>query len=149
MNVGRILLKTLEFSHELDVLHKHITTNQLPVRKSDSFDKQCFFLEEYLKEDTYQSVYRKMNAVNKWSGIVAAPVFLIIAVAFVYGKWINPSFDVIGFFVDNPMLYIVPAILIVITLMLALVHQILRKKLYEQIYPRLKAKLEVRELEYE
>lgn len=143
MNVGRSVLRSLEFSHELDLLHKHITHSQLPVRKSDSFDNQCILLEQYLGEDTFQSTYKKMKRVNILSGLFALPVLLIVAAAFVYGRWINRDYDVFGFFVEHPVLYIVPAVLIVVTLVLAAFHSLLRRKLYGRTYPELKYKLQM------
>ena len=143
MNVGRAVLRSLEFSHELDLLHKHITDSQLSVRKSDSFDNQCILLEQYLGEDTFQSTYKKMKRVNILSGLFALPVLLIVAAAFVYGRWINRDYDVFGFFVEHPVLYIVPAVLIVVTLVLAAFHSLLRRKLYGRIYLELKYKLQL------
>ncbi|ATP40028.1 hypothetical protein CSE16_08190 [Solibacillus sp. R5-41] len=143
MNVGRAVLRSLEFSHELDLLHKHITHSQLPVRKSDSFDNQCILLEQYLGEDTFQSTYKKMKRVNILSGLFALPVLLIVAAAFVYGRWIDRDYDIFGFFVEHPVLYIVPAVLIVVTLVLAAFHSLLRRKLYGRIYPELKYKLQM------
>ncbi len=59
MNFGKILNETLEFSAQLDILHKHITKNDLQVQKSDSFDKQCFLLERYIGENCFQSTHKK------------------------------------------------------------------------------------------
>ncbi|GGF99088.1 hypothetical protein GCM10010912_49800 [Paenibacillus albidus] len=42
---------------------------------------------------------------------------------------------------DHPVLYLVPAALIVVTLMLAVFHSALRRKLYGRIYQELKSKL--------
>ncbi|WP_175406374.1 DUF6097 family protein [Bacillus sp. FJAT-27264] len=47
MNMGKTLLSSMEFSQELDLLHKHITNRELPVSKSDSFDKQCMLTYAY------------------------------------------------------------------------------------------------------
>lgn len=141
MNAGRAILRTMEFSHELDVLHNYITQSKMPVRKSDSFDKQVMLLEEAQGENAFQSTYKKMKKVNLLSGLFALPVLLVVAVAVIYGKYINRGYDVFGYFVDHPVLYIVPAALIVVTLVLALYHSALRRKLYGQIYPELKRKL--------
>lgn len=51
-------------------------------------------------------------------------------------------------FLNNPILYIIPAILIVITLVLAIYHSILRKNLYYNIYPELKRKLMIEEITF-
>lgn len=59
MNAGRAILKTMEFSHELDVLHNYITQSKMPVRKSDSFDKQVMLLEEAQGESAFQSTYKR------------------------------------------------------------------------------------------
>ncbi|NUU60409.1 DUF6097 family protein [Paenibacillus agri] len=141
MNMGKTLLSSMEFSQELDMLHKHITNRELPVSKSDSFDKQCMLLEESLGEHAYQSTYKKMKKVNILSGLFALPVLLVVAAAFIYGRWIDRDYDVFGFFVDHPILYIVPAALIVVTLVLAAFHSALRRKLYGHIYLELKSKL--------
>jgi hypothetical protein len=141
MNMGKALLSQMEFSQELDMLHKHITKSELEVPKSDSFDKQCMLLEESLGEHAFQSTYKKMKKVNILSGLFALPVLLIIAAAFIYGRFIDRDYDVFGFFVDHPVLYLVPAVLIVVTLVLAMFHSALRKKLYGHIYPELKSKL--------
>lgn len=143
MNMGRAVLQTLEFSQELDVLHKHISHEGLPVKKSDSFDKQVMLLEQYLGEDAFQSTYTKMKRVNILSGLFALPVLLVIAAAFIYGRYINRGYDVFGYFVDHPLLYLVPAALIVVTLVLAVFHSALRRKVYGRIYPELKSKLHV------
>lgn len=145
MNYGRALHNVLEFSHQLDVLHKHMTESNLPVRKSDSFDRQCFLLEQHLGEDVYQTTYKKMKKVNLLSGITALPVLLVIAVAYIYSRWIDKELDMFGFFIDHPVLYLVPAVLIVVTLVLAVYHSILRKKLYYRIYPELKSRLHIQE----
>lgn len=141
MNAGREILRTMEFSHELDVLHNYITQSKMPVRKSDSFDKQVILLEEAQGENAFQSTYKKMKKVNLLSGLFALPVLLVIAVAAIYGKFINRGYDVIGYFMDHPVLYIVPAALVVVTLVLAVYHSALRRKLYGRIYPELKSKL--------
>ncbi|OVE66934.1 hypothetical protein CCS79_16770 [Clostridium diolis] len=148
MNFGKILNETLEFSAQLDILHKHITKNDLQVQKSDSFDKQCFLLERHIGENCFQSTHKKMNTVNILSGIFAFPVLLIILVAYIYGKWIDRKFNIFEFFLNNPILYIIPAILIVITLVLAIYHSILRKNLYYNIYPELKRKLMIEEITF-
>jgi hypothetical protein len=141
MNMGGAILRTLEFSQELDMLHKHITHSNLPVKKSDSFDKQCTLLEDHLGEDAFASTYKKMKKTNILSGLFALPVLLVVAVAAIYGRYINRGYDVFGFFVDHPVLYIVPAALVIVTLLLAAYHSVLRKKLYGRIYPELKSKL--------
>lgn len=143
MNIGKTIQQSLEFSQELDLLHKHISSNELKVQKSDSFDKQVMLLEQYLGEDTFQSTYKKMKRVNILSGLFALPVLLIIAAAFIYGRWIDRDYDIFGFFVDNPVLYIVPAALIVVTLVLAVAHSSIRKNLYGRIYHELKYKLQM------
>ncbi|WP_242841810.1 DUF6097 family protein [Clostridium beijerinckii] len=143
---GKILYETLEFSNELDILHKHITKNNLQVQKSDSFDKQCFLLERYIGEEHFQSIHKKMNIVNIMSGVFAFPVFIIILMVYVYAKWIDKKFDVFGFFLNNPVLYIIPAILIGVTIILAIYHSILSKNLYYKIYPELKRKLAIGEV---
>ncbi|SYX84057.1 DUF6097 family protein [Paenibacillus alvei] len=143
MNIGKVVVETLEFSQQLDILHKHITRNDLPVQKSDSFDKQCFLLERYIGEDIFQSTYKKMKTVNILSGVIALPVLLVIVVAYIYSRWIDRKYDIFGLFLNNPILYIIPAVLIVVTLVLALFHALLRKKLYYWIYPELKSKLKV------
>ncbi|WNS42332.1 DUF6097 family protein [Paenibacillus sp. MMS20-IR301] len=141
MNMGSAVLRTLEFSQELDLLHKHITGSGLPVSKSDSFDKQVILLEQYQGEDTFQSTYKTMKRVNILSGLFALPVLLIVAAAFIYGRYIDRDYDVFGYFVDHPVMYLVPAALIVVTLVLAMFHSALRRKLYGSIYPDLKRKL--------
>lgn len=141
MNMGRVILRSLEFSQELDLLHKHIKRNELPVPLSDSFDKQVTLLEQYLGENAFQSTYKKMKKVNILSGLFALPVLLIVAAAFIYGRYIDRDYDVFGFFVDHPVLYLVPAALIVVTLVLAAFHSALRRKLYGRIYQELKSKL--------
>ncbi|MEK3900195.1 MULTISPECIES: DUF6097 family protein [unclassified Paenibacillus] len=143
MNAGRAIVRTMEFSHELDVLHNYITQSKMPVRKSDSFDKQVMLLEEAQGESAFQSTYKKMKKVNILSGLFALPVLLVVAIAAIYGRYINRGYDVFGYFVDHPVLYIVPAALIVVTLVLALYHSALRRKLYGRIYPELKRKLEI------
>jgi len=148
MSFGKIIHETLEFSNELDILHKHITKNDLQVQKSDSFDKQCFLLERYMGEDCFQSTHKKMNTVNILSGIFAFPVLLMILIVYIYGKWIDKKFDMFGFFLNNPVLYIIPAILIGITLILAIYHSTLRKNLYYKIYPELKRKLMIEEVTF-
>ncbi|MFB6367469.1 DUF6097 family protein [Paenibacillus elgii] len=133
----------MESSKQLDLLHKHMIQNNLPVQKSDSFDEQCFLLEQYIGEDIFQSTHKKMKTINILSGVFALPVLLVIVVAYIYNRWIHRKVDIVGFFVDNPVLYIIPAVLIVVTLILALFYYSLRKKLYDRIYPELKDKLKI------
>ncbi|MNC47315.1 hypothetical protein D3C75_963680 [compost metagenome] len=71
---------------------------------------------------------------------------MVIAAAFIYGRYINRGYDVFGYFVDHPLLYLVPAALIVVTLVLAVFHSALRRKVYGRIYPELKSKLHVVEV---
>lgn len=141
MNMGSAVLKSMEFSQELDLLHKQITQRELPVAKSDSFDKQVILLEQHLGGTAYQTTYKKMKKVNILSGLAALPVLLVVAAAFIYGRYIDRDFDVFGYFVGHPVLYLVPAALIVVTLVLAMVHSALRRKLYGRIFPELKNKL--------
>ncbi|AQR96416.1 DUF6097 family protein [Clostridium saccharoperbutylacetonicum] len=149
MGFGKILHEALEFSNELDILHRHITKNNLQVQKSDSFEKQCFLLERYMGEEHFQSIHKKMNIVNIMSGVFAFPVLLIILMVYVYAKWIDKKFDVFGFFLNNPALYIVPAVLIAVTIIFAIYHCILRNNLYYKIYPKLKEKLRVEDVTFE
>ncbi|OOM78360.1 hypothetical protein CLPUN_19690 [Clostridium puniceum] len=149
MNFGRILHETLEFSNELDILHKHITKNNLQVQKSDSFDKQCFLLERSIGEERFKSTHKKMSIVNIMSGIIAFPVLLVILAAYIYAKWINKNFDVFRFILNNPEIYIIAAVLLGITLILAMYHSILHKKLYYKIYPELKRKIVIEEITFE
>lgn len=147
MNFGKILNETLEFSAQLDILHKHITKNDLQVQKSDSFDKQCFLLERYIGENCFQSTHKneyRQHSIRNF----CLPVLLIILAAYIYGKWIDRKFNIFEFFLNNPILYIIPAILIVITLVLAIYHSILRKNLYYNIYPELKRKLMIEEITF-
>ncbi|MDU4697555.1 MAG: DUF6097 family protein [Paenibacillus sp.] len=141
MNAGRALLKTLEFSQELNLLHKYIKHNELPVPLSDSFDQQVMLIEQYLGGNDFQSIHKKMKRVNLLSGLFALPVLLVVAAAFIYGSYIDRDYDVFGFFVDHPVMYLVPAALIVVTLVLAVYHSTLRQKLYTRIYLELKSKL--------
>lgn len=149
MGFGKISNETLEFSNELDILHKHIIKNNIQVQKSDSFDKQCALLEQHIGEESFKDTNKKMNIVNIMSGIFALPVLIMIVVGYIYGKWIDKNFDVFGFVLNNPVLYIIPAILIGVTLLLAIYHSILSKKLYYEIYPELKRKLRVKEVTFE
>jgi hypothetical protein len=141
--------ETLEFSNELDILHKHIIKNNLQVQKSDSFDKQCVLLEQHIGQESFKVTNKKMNTVNIMSGVFAVPVLIMIVVGYIYDKWIDKNFDVLGFVLNKPILYIIPAVLIVVTLLLATYHSSLRKKLYYDIYPELKRKLRVEEVTFE
>ena len=149
MGFGKNSNETLEFSNELDILHKHIIKNNLHVQKSDSFDKQCVLLEQHIGEESFKVTNKKMNTVNIMSGIFAVPVLIMIVVGYIYDKWIDKNFDVLGFVLNNPVLYIIPAVLIVFTLLLATYHSNLRNNLYCKIYPELKKKLRVEELTFE
>lgn len=149
MGFGRTSYETLEFSNELDILHKHIIKNNLQVQKTDSFDKQCFFLEQHIGEESFKATNKKMNTVNIMSGVFAVPVLIMIVVGYIYDKWIDKNFDVFEFLLNNPVLYIIPIVLIGVTLILASYHSILRKKLYYNIYPELKRKLRVEEVAFE
>jgi H+/gluconate symporter-like permease len=146
---GKKSNETIEFSNELDILHKHIIKNNLQVQKSDSFDKQCFFLEQHIGEENFKVTYKKMNIINIISGISALPIFIMVMVVCIYNKWIDKNFDVFGFIINNPALYIIPVVLLIITLILSNYYSILRKKLYHEIYPELKRKLSVKEVTFE
>lgn len=90
-----------------------------------------------------------MNIINIISGISALPIFIMVVVVCIYNKWIDKNFDVFGFIINNPALYIIPVVLLIITLILSNYYSILRKKLYHEIYPELKRKLSVKEVTFE
>jgi hypothetical protein len=142
---GRILHETLKFSNELDILHKHITKNNLRVQKSDYFEKQCFFLESHIGEDYFKSTHKKLRIVYSMLKIIAFSVLLVILGAYIYVEWIDKNFDVFKFIIDNPAIYIISAFLLGIILILNMYNSILRKKLYYKLYPELKRKLRVEE----
>jgi hypothetical protein len=146
---GKNSNETLEFSNELDTLHKHIIKNNLQVQKSDSFDKQCVLLEEHIGEENFKVINKKMNTVNIMSGIFAVPILIMIVVGYVYYKWIDKSFDPFSFLLNNPALYIISAVLIGVAAIFSISYYILRKRLYYKIYPELKRKLRVEELTFE
>lgn len=142
MNIGRAVGDVMQFSQELDILHKHISKRELPVQKRDSFDEQCIFLEEYLGGDTYKKQHKKMQMLNLLSGVVAFPILFLIVAIVVYSK-MNKDFDVFRFIMENPFTYITAGILLLGVLVLALSFTLAKKKLYNKIYPDLKAKLKI------
>ncbi|MDU4962394.1 MAG: DUF6097 family protein [Sporomusaceae bacterium] len=140
MNPGRILAEALEFSQELDDLHKHISATNLPVKKSDSFDKQCLLLEDYLGGNAFRTYHKKMKTANMLSGVLAAPVLVAIVVFILIDKF-NSDFNVFKFILDNPVIYILAGILLVAVLSVAWYFRHVKNKLYGEIYPAMKDRL--------
>lgn len=148
MSFGRILHETLKFSNELDILHKHITKNNLPVQKSDYFEKQCFLLERHIGEEHFKSTHKILRIVNIMLRGIAFSVLFVILAAYIYVKWINKNFDMFKFIINNPAIYIISAFLLGLILILNMYNSILRKKLYYKIYPKLKRKFRVEEVTF-
>lgn len=142
MNIGRAIGDMMQFSEQLDILHKHISLKELPVKKHDSFDEQCIILEEYLGENTYKKQYNKMKTLNLLSGVIAFPILFLIVAIIIYSK-VNKDFNVFNFIIENPIIYVVSGILLVLVLILALLFSIAKRKLYSKIYPNLKDKLNI------
>jgi len=142
MNIGREVGNVLHFSEQLDILHKHISLNELPVKKRDSFDEQCILLEEYLGEDNYKSVYKKMRTLNILSGIMAFPILLLIVGVIVYSK-LNKEVNIFAFILENTYIWIGAGVLLAMILIVSLLFYITKNKLYYKIYPELKNKLHI------
>lgn len=142
MNVGREVGNVLHFSEQLDILHKHISINELPVKKRDTFDEQCILLEEYLGEDNYKNVYKKMRTLNILSGVMAFPILLLIIGVIVYSK-INKDIDIFAFILENTIIWIAAGVLLAVILIVSLLFYITKNKLYNKIYPELKNKLNI------
>ncbi len=142
MNIGGTIKQTLEFSEQLDILHKHISKYELPVKKSDSFDKQCILLEEYIGQSDYLICYKKMKTANYLSGLIAAPVLIAVIIFYVYAK-LNRDFDIAHFIINNSIIYIVAGVLFVLTLLISLYFYLTKRKLYGTIYPSLKKSLHI------
>jgi hypothetical protein len=143
MNIGREVGDVLHFSEQLDILHKHITLNELPVKKRDTFDEQCILLEEYLGEDNYKRVYKKMRTLNILSGIMAFPILLLIIGVIVYSK-LNKDVDIFAFILNNTFLWIGAGVLLAVIVIVSLLFYITKNKLYNNIYPELKSKLHIK-----
>jgi hypothetical protein len=146
---GMILHETLKFSNELDILHKHITKNNLGVQKSDYFEKQCFLLERHIGEEHFKSTHKKLSIVNIMLKSIAFSVLFVILGGYIYVEWINKNVDVFKFILNNPAIYIISAFLLGIILILNMYNSILRKKLYYKIYPELKRKLMIEEATFD
>jgi hypothetical protein len=140
-----MLYENSEFNKELDILHKHITKNNIPINKSDYFDKQCFLLEDHISEDLFKFTHKKLRSVNILLKLISFSCLFVILAAYIYVKWINENFNIFKFIIDNPATYIICAFLFGIILILSLYNSILHKKLYYKIYPELKKKLRVEE----
>lgn len=140
MNIGRILVEALEISQELDDLHKHITDNQLPVKKSDDFHKQCILLENYVGGNAFITYYKKMKNSNLLSGLIAAPVTIAIIVLVAMDKF-SKNFDAIQFYMDSVALQIVSGVLFVLVIAVSLYFYYVKNKLHGKIYTDLKQKL--------
>ena len=143
MNYGKMLYEISEFNKELDILHKHITKNDLRVKKSDYFDKQCSLLEDHLGEDRFKSTHKKLRRVNILLKLISFSCLFVILAAYIYVTWINKNFNIFKFIIDKPATYIICAFLFGIILILSLYNSILHKRLYYKIYPELKEKLRV------
>lgn len=144
MNMGGILSQTLELSQQLDCLHKHITVHELPVKKSDDFNKQCILLEEYIGETDFVNCYKKMKTANLLSGLIAAPVTIAVILFVIYAKF-NKDFNVFLFIFNNPIIYVAAGILLVLVLLISMYFYLIKRKLYGRIYPSLKEKLNIRD----
>ena len=142
MNVGREVGDVLHFSEQLDILHKHISLNELPVKKRDTFDEQCILLEEYLGEDNYKRVYKKMRTLNILSGIMAFPILLLIVGVIIYSK-LNKEGDIFAFILNNTFIWIGAGVLLAIIVIISLLFYITKSKLYNKVYPELKSKLNI------
>lgn len=142
MNVGREVGDVLHFSEQLDILHKHISLNELPVKKRDTFDEQCILLEEYLGEDNYKRVYKKMRTLNILSGIMAFPILLLIVGVIIYSK-LNKEVDIFAFILNNTFIWIGAGVLLAIIVIISLLFYITKSKLYNKVYPELKSKLNI------
>lgn len=143
MNIGREVGNVLHFSEQLDILHKHISLNELPVKKRDAFDEQCIHLEEYLGEDNYKNVYKRMRTLNILSGVMAFPVLLLIIGVIVYSK-LNEEVNIFAFILENTFLWIGAGVLLALILIVSLLFYITKNKLYNKIYPELKHKLNIK-----
>ncbi|GLB23941.1 hypothetical protein LXJ15735_01820 [Lacrimispora xylanolytica] len=143
MNIGREVGNVLHFSEQLDILHKHISFNELPVKKRDAFDEQCILLEEYLGEDNYKNVYKRMRTLNILSGVMAFPVLLLIIGVIVYSK-LNEEVNIFAFILENTFLWIGAGVLLALILIVSLLFYITKNKLYNKIYPELKHKLNIK-----
>lgn len=143
MNIGREVGNVLHFSEQLDILHKHISFNELPVKKRDAFDEQCILLEEYLGEDNYKNVYKRMRTLNILSGVMAFPVLLLIVGVIVYSK-LNEEVNIFAFILENTFLWIGAGVLLALILIVSLLFYITKNKLYNKIYPELKHKLNIK-----
>jgi hypothetical protein len=141
VSFGKILDEALEFRNELGILHKHITKNNLQVSKSDSFEKQCLLLEQYIGEESFKSTHKKMSIITIILRIIIFFVLLVTLGIYAYVEWINKNFDVFSFILNYPAIYIISAFLFGVILILAMYYSILRKKLYYKIYPEFKSKL--------
>lgn len=144
-----MIFEALEFNNELDILHKHITKNNLRVQKSDYFEKQCLLLEHQIGEENFKSTHKKLNIANIMLKLIAFSSLFVILAAYIYVKWINENFDIFKFIINNPAIYILSAFLLGMILILNIYNSILRKRLYYKIYPELKRKLRVEELTFE
>jgi hypothetical protein len=142
MNIGGTLSQTLEFSQQLDILHKHISKHELPVKKSDSFDKQCILLEEYIGETDFLNYYKIMKTANYLSGLIAAPVTIAVIIIVIYAK-LNKDFNVGLFILNNPIIYVAAGILLVLVLLISMYFYLIKRKLYGRIYPSIKRKLNI------
>jgi hypothetical protein len=136
-----MLYENSEFNKELDILHKHITKNNLRVKKSDYFEKQCLLLEDHIGEERFKLTHKKLKSVNILLKLISFFCLFIILAAYIYVTWINENFNIFEFIIDNPATYIICAFLLGIILILSLYNSILHKRLYYKIYPELKKSL--------
>ena len=142
MNIGREVGNVMHFSQQLDVLHKHISAQELPVEKRDSFDEQVILLEAYLGEDHFRKAYQTKRTLNLLSGVMAFPILLLIIGVIVYSK-LNEDVDVFAYIFENTWIWIAAGVLLVAVLIVSLLFYIAKNKLYSKIYPALKHKLHI------
>jgi hypothetical protein len=99
-------------------------------------------LEEYLGEDNYKKVYKKMRTLNILSGVMAFPILLLIIGVIIYSK-INKDIDIFAFILENTIIWFAAGVLLAVICMVSLLFYITKNKLYNKIYPELKNKLNI------
>lgn len=133
--------KSIQLSEQLDILHRQISEKNIPVQKKDSFDEQCIVLEKYIGGSKFKTYCQKMKMANTLSGCFAFPVLLAI-IGFYINSKINKAFDIFKFITNNPIIYILGGMVLILVLCLATYFYFIKKKLYGLIYSELKDKLD-------
>ena len=145
--------RDFDFSSELDLIHESIDLNGLSIEKVDIFDKQCVLVEKYFQGFKYTKSCKKIKILNIVSGFFALPFLIFIGGSCVLAKFIHMfggDFDPVDAFNHSLLfhdLIIYSLILAIIGCVPIIVFYKWKSELYLDIYPELKYKLKIGDLE--